>query len=206
MNSNSQLGLGAIGIELNMLLQVTTSPALYDDADSGNQGNAGMSFNPLFPAFPGVPPADGTVVFGNKCFAGLAGQSAAIAAVYAHEVGHLLQKKFVSTQLYDLRDQDRSVVRAELHADFVCGYYAAFRKQRQPDWAEVIQRITQFNFGDYQYANPMHHGTPAERGAAVQAGFQFGLSGIKAPADVANAGLGYVRSLVLDRTSKLQSC
>ncbi len=151
----------------------------------------------------------GTVVFGTKCYAGLGNQSAAIAAVYAHELGHILQNKFVSTQLFDLRNKDKSVVRAELHADFVCGYYAAFRKQKQPDWETVVQEITQFNFGDRNYANPLHHGTPAERWAAVQAGLQFGSNGMgaKAPAEVANAGLRYVTSLVLDRTSQpTKSC
>src|SRR5689334_12112046 len=38
---NAVIALGAIGVELNTLLQVTGSPAFYDDADSGSQGNAG---------------------------------------------------------------------------------------------------------------------------------------------------------------------
>jgi hypothetical protein len=208
MTGNSDMALAVIGVELNMLLQISASPAFYDDADSGGGGNAGVMYKPFFPNLPGVPAVAGTVVFGTKCYTGLAGQSAAIAAVYAHELGHLLQNKYVSTQLYDLRNRDRSVVRAELHADFVCGYYAAYRKQRQPDWAAVMHAITQFKFGDRQYANPQHHGTPEERKAAVDAGFQFGSSSTKAkaPADVANSGLEYVSSLVLDKTSGPQSC
>jgi hypothetical protein len=202
MTDNAVMALGVIGVELNMLLGVSASPAFYDDVDSGPQGNAGALFTPFFPNVP----VDGTVVFGTKCYTGLGSQSAAIAAVYAHEMGHLLQKKFVATQLYNLRNQDRSVVRAELHADFICGYYAAFRKQKQADWAAAIQAITQFKFGDDEYANPQHHGTRAERKAAVEAGLQFGSSGMKAPAEVANSGLEYVRSLVLDKTSKPQSC
>lgn len=206
LSDNAVIALGAIGVELNMLLQVTAAPAFYDDADSGVEGNAGALFQPVFATAPGMPPPDGTVLFGRKCYGGLGSQSAAIAAVYAHEMGHLLQNKFVSTQLFNLRNQDRSVVRAELHADFVCGYYAAFRKQKQPDWAAVMHGITQFKFGDNQFANIQHHGTPAERKAAVEAGFQFGLGGMKSPADVANSGLQYVRSLILDRTSRPQSC
>jgi hypothetical protein len=206
MMDNAELGIGAIGVELTQLLEVTANPAFYDDAGSGIGGNAGALLKPLFPAVPGTPAADGTIVFGNKCYAGLGAESAAIAAVYAHELGHILQYKFVSNELFDLRNQDMSVVRAELHADFVCGYYAAYRKEKQPDWPVVIQAITQFKFGDYQYANPLHHGTPAERRTAVQAGLKYGLGGRKRPEEVSRVGLEYVKSLVLDRTSKPDTC
>jgi hypothetical protein len=206
MMDNAEFGIGAIGVELTQLLEVTANPAFYDDGGSGIGGNAGALLKPLFPALPGTPAAEGTIVFGTKCYAGLEAESAAIAAVYAHELGHILQYKFVSNELFNLRNQDKSVVRAELHADFVCGYYAAYRKEKQPDWPVVIQAITQFKFGDYQYANPLHHGTPAERSAAVQAGLKYGLGGRKRPVEVSRAGLEYVKTLVLDQTSKPDAC
>ena len=195
------------GVELTMLLQISASPGFYDDGDSGPRGNACASFKPLFPIVQGAPPVDGGVAFGRKCYAGLAGSSAAIGGIYAHEMGHLLQQKFIQEQLYDLRNQDQSVVREELHADFVCGYYAAFRKQRQLDWNVVIEADLQFSFGDYEYANPLHHGTPEERKAAVQAGLAYGLASTKRPpAQVANDGLEYVKSLILDQASRPPSC
>jgi hypothetical protein len=205
ITDNAALGIGGIGVELAQLLEVTANPTFYDDTDSID-GNAGALFKPTFPPMPGTPAADGTIVFGTKCYANLGANSAAIAAVFAHELGHILQFKFVGEELKELRDKDKSVARAELHADFVCGYYAAYRKETQPDWPAIMQADTQFKFGDYQYANPQHHGTPAERKAAVEAGLAYGSGGKKSPQEVSKAGVEYVKALVLDQTSKPTAC
>ncbi len=210
MDDNAALGMGAIGVELTRLLQVTANPAFYDDAGSGIQGNAGASKKPLFPAMPGIPAPDGTIAFGKKCYASLQGDSAALAAIFAHEAGHLLQNKFVVDELFNLTNKDRSVVRQELHADFVCGYYAAFRKTQQSDWKVFISANLQFKFGDRVYANPMHHGTPEERRAAVMAGVNYGESVgdllSNPPENVARAGLSYVADLTLDKKSQPSAC
>src|SRR5258708_40026120 len=103
-----------------------------------------------------MPIPDGTVIIGDNCFKTLkvkADQIAAIAAVCAHEVGHLLQYKYVYSQLDVLRIRDRSVVRFELHADYVCGYYAAIRKLTQPYYEAVIHPLTQLNFEDDMFPN-----------------------------------------------------
>src|ERR1700733_1633607 len=200
---NAALSLGAVGVELGQILQVTVNPAFYDDTGGGPHGNAGAMHKPLFTALPGIQPAEGTIALGTRCYDNLGGVTAAIAGIYAHEVGHIFQYKYVGDALYQLRNKDRSVVRQELHADFTSGYYAAFRKRRQSDWEPTAVAVTQFKFGDYEFANPMHHGTPEERQAAVEAGLRYGNSisdlGSNPPENIAHAGLVYVSGLILDK-------
>jgi hypothetical protein len=194
--------LAAVSLDLSLVFGMTVVFGLYDDSSNGPDGNASALQNSPFPRMPGVPAPDGILLLGEKCLSRLLlnnYQFAAIAAVSAHEMGHLIQYKYVNAELFALRNQDRSVVRTELHADFICGYYGALRKQVQSDWPVVIQVVTQFKFGDNLVANPMHHGTPDQRGHAVQAGFLLGESGRRATREVAVAGVEYVRSLVPKR-------
>ena len=64
-----------------------------------------------------------------------------------HEFGHLLQFKYVDQELRQIRDNEGSVVRIELFADFICGYHAGIRKLRQDDYPAVIQALNQFRAG-----------------------------------------------------------
>lgn len=206
MTGNAELSLAAISIELNILLEITTVSAFFDDSESGPGGNAAATLRDPFPSIVGLPDPEGAVLFGNKCYAGLAGNAAAVAAIFAHESAHVLQNRYIGEQLYNISNKDRSVVRTELHADFVSGYYAAYRRRNQQDWESSMHAITQFKFGDCEYANPLHHGTPRERAAAVKAGLDFGDIGSVSPQELALTGLKYVQSLVLDMTTKSTSC
>jgi hypothetical protein len=198
---NATNAIAAVPLELSREFGMQVVIALYDDGDQGPDGNASAIDKYLWPLMAGPPP-EGTLLLGERCFQTLLSnrfQFAAIASICAHEMGHLIQYKYVNAELFALRNQDRSVVRTELHADFVCGYYGACRKKVQPDWPVVIQVITQFKFGDQRVADPMHHGTPRQRGEAVQAGFLFGEGQQRTAREVAVAGLQYVRSLDLIR-------
>src|SRR5262245_41363843 len=184
----------AVPLELSRVFEMQVVIALYDDSSQGPDGNASAIDKYLWPLMAGPAP-EGTLLLGEKCFQTLLSnrfQFAAVASDSAHEMGHLIQYKYINSELFALRNQDRSVVRTELHADFVCGYYGALRKKTQPDWPVIIHVITQFKFGDQRVADPMHHGTPEQRGEAVQAGFLFGERGQRTARDVAVAGLEYV--------------
>jgi hypothetical protein len=163
----------------------------------------------LLPADPNLPGTfEGTIVLGTKLLSKLAKyeyQTAAIAAVCAHEFGHHLQFKYLDRELKQIRDADNSVVRVELFADFICGYHAGIRQLRQEDYPAVIQALNQFRSGDRIYGE-RHHGTPEERGRSVREGFQVGLGGRIPPAEIATLGLEYVKGLTLESVHADPGC
>jgi len=147
---NAELALGPIVVELAQLFQIMPHLGFYDDSKSCS-GNAAADRRSLFPVVPNLPfKVEGTIVLGTKLFNKLSqykNQTAAIAAVCAHEFGHLLQFKYVDQELRQIRDNEGSVVRIELFADFICGYHAGIRKLRQDDYPAVIQALNQFRAG-----------------------------------------------------------
>src|SRR5579862_3283890 len=80
--------------------------------------------------------ADGTVLYGKRYFLSGMGQAespdAVIAAVCAHEFGHIVQ--FKHNLMGRLNAGQRTVKRSELHADFFSGYFAGTRKLEKPDY------------------------------------------------------------------------
>lgn len=116
---------------------------------------------------------DGTVLFGKrllkKLLATPENPDVAIIAVCAHEFGHILQLK------RNLRGRvlagQRTNKRIELQADFFAGYYSGIRKRQQPSFPAAVFALTQFNFGDDDVDAREHHGTSAERGAAIEHGY-----------------------------------
>jgi predicted metalloprotease len=117
---------------------------------------------------------DGDVLFGRRLFREIMQRpehpEIGIAAVCAHEFGHIVQYK------YGIRDRlvgsDKRVKRLELHADFLAGYFAGLRKLERSNFPAAEFAATQFSFGDKAFGSIDHHGTPNERGAAVVAGYQ----------------------------------
>jgi hypothetical protein len=188
-------GLVIVLRQLSELLQLNASFGLYDDPV--RSPNAVASLNSLLPAMDGSSAPDGTVALGRKLIdvhrTKTANLGASISAVSAHEYGHLLQYKSVYG---DLRKLTNRKVRIELHADFVCGYFAAHRRRVQPNYPAAIQAITQYRYGDAEYI-PVSHGTKDQRGDAVYAGFLLGRDGVVDPKVVAAKGFEYVRKLEL---------
>jgi hypothetical protein len=141
--------------------------------------------------------ADGTVLFGQRLLkrllAGRESPEVSVAAVCAHEFGHILQFQ---------RNLDRTVgagqttaKRVELQADFFAGYFAGLRKRERPDFPAAVFALTQFGFGDHAVNEPEHHGTPAERGLAIEQGFQTAFSDQRSLIDAIAISVDYVSRL-----------
>ena len=188
---------------LGELLKVDVALGYYDDPVKSP--NAGASHERLLKRLTGAIGADGFVVIGRRLIGQLQNSTnfgAALTAVCAHEYGHILQYKYLTQQLQAMMDTDETqlMVRVELHADFVSGYFGAHRRREDPTYPAVIQAITQFRRGDKpgngEYVL-VTHGSPDQRGDAVYAGFLLGQSGVQTPEKVALLGLEYVKGLKL---------
>lgn len=141
--------------------------------------------------------SDGVVVYGTTLLRqqlGLADHpDAGIAAVAGHEYAHILQfKRGLNKQL---TGSDGRVKRLELHADFLVGYFAGLRKLERPDFPAAVFASTQFTYGDNMIESPQHHGTPAERGQAVVAGYQAAFRDRQSTSAAIDTGLRYVAAL-----------
>ena len=138
--------------------------------------------------------ADGSVVFGkvllNLLMRSRDNPELRVAAVCAHEFAHIMQYRLSLENR--LVGPDRRVKRLELHADFMAGYFAGLRKKERPDFPAAVFAQTQFSFGDTQYNDPDHHGTPDERGQAVVAGFQASHRDGKGLGDAIEEGIRFV--------------
>ncbi len=118
--------------------------------------------------------ADGTVLMGQRLLARLLRQpeapDACVAAVCAHEFGHILQFKLGLADR--LKKGQPTVKRVELQADFFAGFFAGTRKRERQAFPAAVFAMTQFTFGDNMVNSPDHHGTADERAAAVVKGFE----------------------------------
>lgn len=137
--------------------------------------------------------ASGTVLMGTGLLRQLRrateAPEVAVAGVCAHEFGHILQYKF---GLVDKVDSGQPTVkRSELQADYFAGYFAGLRKLERPSFPASVVSITIHKFGDNEFSNPQHHGTPEERGQAVVQGFEAANVG-KVLSDAINESTRYV--------------
>jgi predicted metalloprotease len=142
---------------------------------------------------------DGSVVFGLNLFKEIRHRAEhpelGIAAVCAHEFGHIAQYKRGAYSR--LVGPDKRVKRLELHADFIAGYFAGRRKLQQTDFPAAVFATTQFSFGDQQFRSPQHHGTNEERGDAVVAGFSAAFRDHKDFSSAFEVGVQYVSNIPL---------
>jgi hypothetical protein len=119
----------------------------------------------------------GDILFGVNFFQSLiaknSGDSLPIAGVLAHEWAHQIQ--------FDngwMVQTEPTVRPTELEADAFSGFYMALAKSW--DWAFISDYFsTLASLGDYNFTDPGHHGTPQERLAAAQLGFQTALQAIQ---------------------------
>ena len=125
-----------------------------------------------------IPGTEGTVIVGVNLFRDalhdLHDQGVAAIAVCAHEFGHIFQ---YNSGYYDKLTTGvgtHTVKLVELHADYLAGYYLAGRKAAYPDLDLQGAGALFDSLGDIRFNDPTHHGTSAQRVAAIEAGFKFG--------------------------------
>ena len=111
----------------------------------------------------------------------------------AHEFAHVWMYK--SGQLEGLLQGQPTVRRAELHADYLSGYYLGLRKRDNPKASFRSAGMKRWQSGDTFVANQHHHGTPKQRLAAAEAGFRLGYINGAKPQQAFDAATGYVKSL-----------
>ncbi|WP_268036505.1 hypothetical protein [Algoriphagus sp. PAP.12] len=102
-------------------------------------------------------------------------------AILAHEFGHHIQFQL---GLFEegLEDEDipEATRRTELMADAYSAYYLSHAKGATMQWKRVQQFLEVFfSIGDCGFANPGHHGTPLQRMAAAEWGYELANSAKK---------------------------
>jgi len=161
--------------------------AYYDDYDGRNAKatNAGLKGS------------DGTVLFGQRLLKELMSKTespeVSVAAVCAHEFGHILQYKRGLHLI--VRKDEPTAKRVELQADFFAGYFAGIRKLERPTFPAVAFAVTQSSFGDNAISDPDHHGTPQERGNAIVQGFNVAHKEKRELEDAIQISIDYVKQL-----------
>jgi len=188
-------GLAVVLRGMGELLGVKVEFGYYDDPIERPNAGADPSIREPLP-YRGV--SDGRVAIGRNLLTQIRLRSSdyfssALAAVCAHEHGHILQGKYLlnsSIQRPRIMNLNEWELCMELHADFVCGYYASYRTRSDPNYPAALLAMTQFESG----ANGLKessHGTSEQRGALVKAGFLLGSRGMLSAEQVAVAGLDF---------------
>lgn len=140
---------------------------------------------------------DGSVLFGLKLLSDtLKSQEhpdAQVAAICAHEFGHICQ--FKSGVIDRLEKGFSTGKRVELHADYLAGFYAGLRRRERRDFPAAVIALAQFNLGDDAINAPDHHGTQAERGAAVVEGYKSAFERGESFKDAFEKGVVWARTL-----------
>jgi hypothetical protein len=148
---------------LNLVGTYQLSPRMFylNDQSSPNAFATPEIANPYGP--------DGTILFGLTMMSKQLGKDpsgATVVAIMAHEFSHLAQFR---------RGYREAGKRPELHADFMAGWYMKLRGQYA--WTNLSGALQVFfEVGDYEFNSRSHHGTPQERLAAAQAGFNSGAT------------------------------
>lgn len=116
----------------------------------------------------------------------------AVAGVLAHECAHIYQ---INSGIYDRMIKDRAnPALVELHADFIAGYYLAYKNGVRPEHLPMMQGIFVY-LSTYDPKDPKYHGTPGLRAAALDAGY-FVARDKKRFVEASEYGEKYVRNLV----------
>lgn len=138
---------------LNKLFEVSPNFTFLDDSESPN----------AYALAPRTKDDPGTVAMGRSlCLEQKAkGDYLAIIAILAHEWAHILQYK---RKLYD-----DWVIRYELHADHMAGWYLMKTKR---DNSRSLKQIADVfaGLGSNDFTNPDFHGTPRQRSANILSG------------------------------------
>ena len=117
---------------------------------------------------PGI--GKGTVYFGSdlmgKTLADQTRSWASVGGILGHEFAHIAQFE---------RGEPADALESELHADYLAGFYLSRRGLQLPGGAERFT-YTLFSFGDtdFDFYDPVGHGTGDQRVAAMLAGYYAG--------------------------------
>jgi Putative neutral zinc metallopeptidase len=187
-DADFDLALAQTLAKLSDALKILPGFAYYDDYDGLNAYATPRSR---------LARVDGTVLMGIKLLqrlrGGLEAPEVAVAAVAAHEFGHILQ--FQRGLIDKVNAGQPNVRRSELQADFFAGYFAGLRKRERPSFPAAVVAMTQFGFGDNNPASKSHHGTGQERGTAVVRGFEASFRDGKNLNDAIQESTSYVLGL-----------
>jgi hypothetical protein len=169
-------GGGAIGCGvLNSFGDMTADSFFYNEVQNQTAFWNGIPATPLILNDCNGPNAfslpDGHILYGINLFQLLAtayGEDPApLSGVLAHEWGHQVQ--FAGDWM---TSNEPTAEPIELEADAFSGYYMALGPDNYP-WTSISNYFSAVSSeGDYDFNNPSHHGTPAQRLAAAQLGFQ----------------------------------
>jgi hypothetical protein len=122
--------------KISQVFDVGPGFAYYDDYESANAYATDV---------PRLNGADGTVLFGQRLFQRVMDSNdhpdLGVATICAHEFGHILQYKHKLDQKVG-QDQP-TVKRVELQADFFAGYFAGIRKRERPSFPAAVFAMTQ---------------------------------------------------------------
>lgn len=146
---------------------VSVFAVFLDDEDAPNAFASPAVTSSAYP--------DGTIALGktllNSELGRDVGMGFAVIAIMSHECAHIMQNK------NRIRLPGRY---QELQADFMAGWYLGARSRfMYTDVRPAFEAF--FAIGDYDFNSPGHHGTPAERLGAIQAGYRnSGLSALAA--------------------------
>jgi hypothetical protein len=140
---------------------------------------------------------DGTVLFGKGLLRRLMRQKehpdVVVAAVCAHEFGHIMQYKRGLVQIVGAGQP--TVKRVELQADFFAGYFAGVRKLTRPQYPAAVYAVAMHSLGDHAVNSPKHHGRPDERAAAIVQGFETGFRQRRSIDEAIGISINYVKQL-----------
>lgn len=162
--------LGMALVRLTQVFEERPGFAFYDDASSPNAYATSDTR---------VHGTWGTVLFGRSMFRSLLHKSddngIVVIAIMAHEMSHIVQ--FHHNLQPRLMAGQRTVKRVELHADYLAGFYLGTRKRDDPSITLLASGALFRQIGDDDEQHRDHHGTPDERIASAERGFEIGISG-----------------------------
>ena len=135
---------------------------------------------------------DGTILFGRDLLFDILNEPEAPDAIFsgicAHEFAHILQ----FNKGLNLNKGEPNSRKGELHADFLAGYFAGLRKREKPSFPAAVVAVAHGKFGDYDFHDPQHHGTPKERSDAIVKGFQVAYDEKLSMTEAFSFGIKYV--------------
>ncbi|WP_423148377.1 hypothetical protein [Rubrolithibacter danxiaensis] len=128
-----------------------------------------QSFN--FPPYGVIPDK---IIMGDgimEAFTAIGYGDVAPQAILAHEFGHHIQYQL---DLFEDEDSPEASRRTELMADAYSAYYLSHARGASMQWKRVKQFLQVFfNIGDCSFTSNQHHGTPAQRMAAAEWGYNL---------------------------------
>ena len=138
----------------------------------------------------------GDILYGLSLFhqlvASYGGDAAPISGVLAHEWGHQIQ--FDNGWFTSSESTSRPI---ELEADAFSGFYMALSSDAY-SWNEINNYFAAVaSTGDFNFNEPNHHGTPQERLAAAQLGFQTAYQVIQTQTPLTYADLHQIFSTAI---------